>query len=83
MLRNKRAVTAKINYLQNLKKDIPEVSLFKEPNHKAIDAMIDVLCGKKKSLDFVSADDKDDFIFKKATASEEWINGELDKLIFG
>ncbi len=75
-----------IKLLQNQKLNIPEYSMFNDPNHKVINAQIQVIdeCMNAKSIktlwgnEFDKEAEETNYITKKAFKALSWLNGEIE-----
>lgn len=87
-MRNKEQVAEQVEGLLRDKVKLPEYSGFGDPNHKAIDAMIEVLKGAKNlEDDFQDPDDFDSeqeffYIQSEVERAEDWLEERNDENLF-
>lgn len=85
-MRTQEERTEVIRLLQNEKRNVPEYSMFNDPNHKVIDAQIQVIdeCMDSRSIETLWSNDFDkeaeesNYITKRAVKALSWLYGEIE-----
>lgn len=87
MERTQEEIQKQIAGLKAMKLRMPEFSGFGDPNHKAIDAQLDILEGKQDMDYFEDTDNFDDdsewsHIRSEAENAQMWLDGERAEDLF-
>ena len=78
--RTKVEIDRQIEGLINMKKTLPEYSIFGDANWKKINAQIAVLEGKAKPDDYYQGEHND--IWSDAERAEQWLSGHENEDLF-
>lgn len=70
-MRTQQQIDRQINGLLEIKKTLPQRSMFGDPNWAGIDAQIEILKGNKTDEDF---EDEHEFVFGQARDAQDWLN---------
>lgn len=88
-MRTQEEINRQVEGLKKMKKWFPEYSAFGDPNHKGIDAQLDILEANKDIMDFdeYNEDEFDDeneheYIRQQVQIADDWINSQSKQDLF-